>query len=135
MSEKSRCFRLINPPPEHTHITDPATGEPVENPRAGEPQPFLGVGRSYAVPTMVGGELIPVAQTAYVGVPGFLKAHRQALPSQLLPVDVSEDGQVITATGVAAQLLAEHDLFEECDPPKRVTAKAAKAETTISKEG
>lgn len=123
-----QSFRLINPPPEADHITDPETGRPVPNPRAGEPQPFVGLGVSHAVPTMVGSDVLEVAQTVYIGGPTFLKAHPQALPSQLLPVEVSDDGQIITASGIAARILAAHEQFEETDPPKSTSGGPTVAE-------
>lgn len=126
---RTTSFRMINPPPEPPYVTGP-DGLPVENPRAGEPQPFIGMGVTHTVPTMVDGEVLEVAQTAYIGGPRFLKAHPKALPSQLLPVEVSDDGLVITATGAAALILAAHDQFEECDPPKKTTPRQKAPDTT-----
>lgn len=130
----TQSFRLIEPIPEPPYLTG-EDGHPVENPRAGEPQPFVGVGVSHAVPTMVGDEILEVAQTVYLGGPGFLKAHPKALPSQLLPVEVSDDGQVITAHGVAARILSAHDSFTECEPPKKTSkSKSTPSESPAGEE-
>lgn len=118
----TRHFRLRKPPAEPPYLQGP--NGPVENPRVGEPRPFCGVALTFSVPTMAGKDVIDVPQTAYVGTRDFLKAQPDALPSQCFEIDLADDGQTITASGIAAHLLAGHDKFEPCDPVKKTTARS-----------
>lgn len=134
MPDEKHYFRLRKPPAEPTHITGPE-GEPVDNPRAGEPRPFAGVSVEFAVPTMVDDRSAMVRQSVWVGTRDFLKQQAGALPSQCFEIEVAEDGQTITAEGFAARVLAEHDRFEPCDAPRKARAQRTSVTTDETPTG
>lgn len=85
-------------------LTDPETGEPVENPRAGELQPINDVGVAAAVPRMIGGELT----------------------QDVVRISVQDDGKelekvsdrvVVARHPAVAQGLVESGQYHEVDPP------------------
>lgn len=98
-----RYFRLfdhigVEPP----YVTDPKTGQPVENEKAGELQPLREFGLAIQIPTMVGGEIVPVNETLTV-----------------YPDGDPLDRTIATDEPLVANVLQAHDLFYEVDPPKR----------------
>lgn len=112
----ARYFRLrddigIEPP----YLIDPATGDPVANPRAGELQPLQHETLSLGIPTMVDDELVNIAQPVTIpAIPG----------TRILKID-----DPLVANGVAA--LGKYD---EIDAPTKRDLDKARKETEPARE-
>lgn len=85
-------------------------GQEVENPAAGTPEPISEVSLTVGVPTMVDGELLPIAQTVTLKpIPG----------TRILKV---EDALVANAMG-------SHPLLHEIDAPSKKDLAGARTTT------
>lgn len=106
----SRYFELnddVGLAPAHLTGSD---GQPVENPAAGSPEPLQQVSLVVGVPTMVGGDLVDVAQTVEL---------KPIAGTRILKVD---DALVASAMG-------GHPHFHEIDAPSQKDLKGARSTT------
>lgn len=113
----ARYFKLhesvgVEPP----YVTDPKTGEPVANPKAGELQPLAAQKLTVAVPTIVktGGSTEPIMVAREVELPD---------PKLGTIADPAERVWAITDPTVA-NAFSQLDIYREVDPVK--STKAAK---------
>lgn len=113
---QARYFELLDHiGVEPDYITDPKTGEPVANKAAGELQPLQHETVNVSVPTMVGNELIPVAQGVTVNaIPG----------TRILKI---EDPLI-------ANVIGDLGKYREIDPPDQGDLKKSRKETEAARQ-
>lgn len=111
----------------HTHLTGPdgPDSEPVENPAAGSPEPLQRVSLTIGVPTMVAGEVLPVATAVQIEPAARIEEHTRC---RVIP-----DTRVVeVADPLIANAMSGHPHFHEIDPPTKKAA-AAKAATEAAR--
>lgn len=114
MPENVRYFKLsedvgVEPP----YLTDEKTGEPVENPRAGELQPLIEVKTTIGKPIMAGNEVIDIAQDV-------------TLPDPRFGVIADADERVLKIHDpVVAAAFADHPYYREVEPLKSKSKKSS----------
>lgn len=98
-----------------SHLTDTETGQPVENPAAGTPEPLVHFSLTIGVPTMVGADLIQVPETVTLD---------PIAGTRMLKI---EDALVANA-------MQAHPLFHEVDPPTRKGLTSARKDTEDARQ-
>lgn len=116
MPENVRYFKLSEDVGiEPDYLTDPKTGEPVENPRAGELGPLIEVKITVPTPAMAGDEPIVVPQDI-------------TLPDPRYGVIADAEARVLKIHDpIVAEQFATHDLYREVEPLKSDQPRKPKA--------
>lgn len=96
-------------------VTDTKTGEPVENPKAGELSPLRSENITLAVPTMVDDQVVSVVETVTLEpIPG----------TRILKID----------DPLIANAVAELGKYDEVEPPSKSDLSAARHETEAGRQ-
>lgn len=122
MPETARWFELLDDVGvEPAQLADPETGEPVDNPKAGELQPMKVTGLTIAIPTKV----------VNIGAegPGILLQQQSVL---IEPIPGTRMTKVTDP--LIANALATHGCFREIDPPKQKDLANARKDTQAARE-
>ncbi len=132
---RTRFFALANPTYEPAYVTDPASGEPVENPRAGEPRPFNHWLVTIATPTMVDGDVVDVAEPIVVACDltpdAALQAH-QANGVSIHAVETHENGTVVQVDDARLQnVFAASDAWTEVEPPSGARVRVTQSQAVF----
>jgi hypothetical protein len=124
---------------EPSHYHDPQTGEVKEHPNAGEPGPLVAEGLAYAVPTLVGKEIVGV--TRHVTIRPSEHPVGAGGKHVKLDEDVATDARIIpgtrqieTSNAELASILVQAG-YRQVDPPKSQHVTRGKSASGEKEEG
>lgn len=117
----SRYFELLDEHGRAPAYTRQPDGTEVENPNFNEPEPINEVGVTVAIPTIVAGELVPLAQTLVIRQSPQLSddLHARVVPGTRV-IEVGPTGII------AADALVASGQYREVDPPKHLRKQPAR---------